>query len=150
MMRKFRLDVFSKSNCRNLYSNDFTDRSSEDKFILIIFTLNSRKLEYVYKWKLLYKKLLTIICIFLQCLNHFQGEHNQIKASRRRRSVLDFVQIPLENVQNFRKGGSVEKYPDVKILNLKTRIEYSSKSSMTKVHRSKKRCFAICGILKKY
>ena len=32
---------------------------------------------------------------------------------------------------------------------LKTRVKYSSKSSMTKVDRSKKKCFAICGILKK-
>ena len=112
MMRKFILDVFSKSNCRNLYSNDFTDRSSEDKFILIIFTLNSRKLEYVYKWKLLQKKLLTITCIFLQCLNNFQGERNQIKASRRRRSVLDFVQILFLKCPNSRKGGFAEK-PDI-------------------------------------
>ena len=58
---------------------------------------------------------MTITCIFLQCLNNFQGEPNQIKARRRRRSALDFVQIlPLENVQNFRKGwGSVENYPDL-------------------------------------
>ena len=65
--------------------------------------------------KTVYKKLLTITCIFLQCLNNFQGEPNQIKVRRRRRSVIDFVQIPpLENVQNFRKGGgSVENYPDL-------------------------------------
>ena len=44
------------------------------------------------------------------------------------------------------RGPSARK--NVKNHNLKTRMEYSSKSSMTKVDRSKKTCFEICGILK--
>ena len=45
-------------------------------------------------------------------------EFNQIKAQNlnkffMRRSILDFAQIPpIENVPNFRKGESVENYPD--------------------------------------
>ena len=44
------------------------------------------------------------------------------------------------------RGLSARK--NIKNHNLKTRMEYSSKSSMTKIDRSRKTCFEICGILK--
>ena len=41
-----------------------------------------------------------------------------------------------------------DRSKNVKNHNLKARMEYSSKSSMTEVDRRKKTCFEICGILK--